>query len=220
MGAWDSRCWWESLLLRQDQPAEETSRPVEGAGWNSQVLSLCSFQTQELTGDSMVNSSTWALLLKRTCQDSLALTGFGGLLSLIHLYYLCLPFQHQSSFSLSCCPFANVPWPHPTGLPSHPCSSPFSDSGRWKEVRPLPPTSSPLTSWRPCFQHTLFLTRPPSHRWSVQPCLCPPLQVPSSCLHLPLAEQHRPCLWVWKRTGDNRPRATAQASKGLLRLTF
>lgn len=111
--------------------------------------------------DSTVNSSTRALLLKRTCQ---ALTGFCWLLSLTHFYHLCLPFQHQSSFSLSCCPFANVPWPHPMGLPSHPCSSPFSDTGRWKGVRPLPPASSPLTPWRQCFQHTLSLSRPPSHR--------------------------------------------------------
>ena len=85
-----------------------------------------------------------------------------------YIFTLYLLSQHQSSFylslSLSCCPFANLPWPHPMGLPHQPLSSPFSDTGRWHEVRPLPSKSSAFTTWHQCFQQILFPTQLLPHR--------------------------------------------------------
>lgn len=81
----------------------------------------------------------------------------------IHLLCIFPSSTHHLSVSLCRCPLANLPWPHATEVPCQPLSSPFSDTGRWQEVRPLAPKSSAFTSWHQHFPQ-FFLTQSLSHR--------------------------------------------------------
>lgn len=126
---------------------------------------------------------------------------------LSYVFIFCISPSSHPSICLYC-PFTNQPC-----LLCHPCPSGFSDTGREWKVRPLPPKSSTLTTWHQCFQHTLCLTQLLSHRQKSITAWVFCSWVPSSHLHLLLAEHHSPYPGVWKHS-TQPPTAGCRQLKG------